>query len=280
MMEEINEERKLSDKVKEFIELLESGTNDYYTNFNAEHELFNSRMDMIHTLELETLSYHEVAHLALDIRDVSRSRRQYKDAYLLREPIMKFTKENKKIIEDLKKLQIDLENVEKYMCDKHYNTRQKVKGVEKLTKNGSYENARKEDLININRVISQYTDKYESNIVEMGDDDKPCEILIKMWMRDCIPHSFNQLKNSTLSIQSAIEKFFVNKLPEGDVSSIVISDMLSQDEYMQDKLDTIMKISSDYEISHIIRLRLYGIKKPEIGNGKSGKKNSKKRKRR
>lgn len=278
-MKEIIEEEKLSNKVKEFIELLESGTNEYYTNFNAEHELFNSRMDMIHTLELENLTYHEVAHLALDIRDVSRSRREYKDAYLLREPIMKFTKENKKIIEDLKKLQTDLENAEKYMGDKHYNTRQKVKGVEKLTKNGSIENARKEDLININRIISQYTDKYESNIIEVGDDEAPCEIMIKMWMKDCIPHSFNQLKNSTLSIQSAIEKFFVNKLPEGDMS-IMISDMLSQDEYMQDKLDSILKINSSQEMSHIIRLRIYGIKKPEAGNGKSGKKNGKKRKRR
>lgn len=278
-MEEINnEEKKMSTKVKEFIELLESGTSDYYSNYNAEHELFNSRMDMIHTLELEELTYHEVAHLAIDIRDVSRSRRQYKDAYLLREPIMKFTKENKKVIEDLRKLQEDLETVEKYMGDKHYNVRQKVKGVEKLTKNGSIENARKEDLINLNRLISQYTDKYDSSIIDFGDDYSPCEIMVKMWMKDCIPHSFNQLRNSTMSIKSGIEKFFAGKLPNNH-TNITVSDMLSRDEFDQDKLDSIVTITTECTDTYMIRLRLYGIMKPTVGNGKNGKKSKKTRRR-
>lgn len=272
-----NDEIKMSDKVDEFIKLLENSANEYYTNFNTEHELFNARMDMIHTLELDNLSYHQVAHLGLDIRDICRTRRIYKNAYIIREPIMKFVKDNSKFLDELKKLRDELIKIESYMENMHYNSRQKVEGVEKLVKDGSLENTNKEDLICLNKIIKKFSNKFESKIEKYSNEkDKLCEIFIKIWIPECQSNSINQLINKTSKIRSDIDKFFGNQY-ENKNSSIMISDMLSYDEFNNPKLDSKIIVNSNNDDIYSIRIRTYGTIKSEQQKKKNRSRSRKRR---
>lgn len=265
----------LSSIVSEFIEFLETNTETYYTNLNAEHELFNTRMDQLHTLELEELTYHQVAHLGIDIRDISRTRRKYKDGFQIREPIVKFLKENSDLIDRLKKLQSDLSVVENHMTNKHYNTRQRMKGSEKLAKDGSIKDKNKEDLINLNRIISNISDRCESEIEKYPDnEDGVCEVLINVWFEDCQYDSRAQLKNKAQFIRNDIEKYFGNNYINKQVD-LSVSDMLSVDKKNKHKLESKVVISSDGKDIYKIRFRLYGMIVEE--KHKSSKKRSKKR---
>lgn len=268
-------ETTLSSIVSEFIEFLETNTETYYTNLNAEHELFNTRMDQLHTLELEELTYHQVAHLGIDIRDISRTRRKYKDGFQIREPIVKFLKENSDLIDRLKKLQSDLSVVENHMANKHYNTRQRMKGSEKLAKDGSIKDKNKEDLINLNRIISNISDRCESEIEKYPDNENGvCEILINVWFEDCQYDSRAQLKNKAQFIRNDIEKYFGNNYINKQVD-LSVSDMLSVDKKNKHKLESKVVISSDGKDIYKIRFRLYGMIVEE--KHKSSKKRSKKR---
>lgn len=268
-------EATLSSVVSEFIEFLETNTETYYTNLNAEHELFNTRMDQLHTLELEELTYHQVAHLGIDIRDISRTRRKYKDGFQIREPIVKFLKENSDLIDRLKKLQSDLSVVENHMANKHYNTRQRMKGSEKLAKDGSIKDKNKEDLINLNRIISNISDRCESEIEKYPDNENGvCEILINVWFEDCQYDSRAQLKNKAQFIRNDIEKYFGNNYINKQVD-LSVSDMLSVDKKNKHKLESKVVISSDGKDIYKIRFRLYGMIVEE--KHKSSKKRSKKR---
>lgn len=279
-MSEFNHEetsRNLSSVVEDFINFLEKNTEEYYSNLNAEHELFNARMDMLHSLELEQLTYHQVAHLGLDIRDICRSRRKYKDDFQIREPIAKFMKDNDKLIEDLKKLQSDLLTVESHMLNKHYNNRQKVKGVESLSKDGSIKNKNKEDLINLNRLISKFSDKYESEIEKYASSpDDVCELIISVWFNDCHYDSRKQLKSKIQSIRNDIDKFFGSHYENKQVT-LVISDMLSLDKKSKHKLESKLTISANGKDVYKIRFRLYGMITEEKQKSSSKKKGKKRR---
>ena len=162
------------------------------------------------------------------------------------------------------------------MNNMHYNTRQKVEGVETLSKDeNSIENTNKEDLISLNRILQKFGVKTDAKIEEYASNGEPCEILVKMWFNDCFPTSMSELKAATNQVKYDIEKYFGKQYDDKEFKYF-ISDMLSYDDYNNQKLDSKINIFSNGKEIYYIRLRIYGTRKVEPKK-KKGKSKGKKR---
>lgn len=268
--------KKLSEHIDDMIKFLSSANDEYHNNVNMEHELFNTRVDMIHDLELnDNLTYHQIAHLALDIKQVSKTRRKYKNGYILREPLYNFLKEHPSLISDLRQLRDELAKVEGFINNMHYNYKQKVKDINILD-DDTPETENKEDLVALNRMISKFTDKYSTEIAQYSNNEQPCEISVKIWFPDCTPTSLSGLKQSTSIVKSDIERFFAKQHDNREVS-FTTSDMLVPDEKDELVLNSRICVTSNGIDIYHIHFKSYGTKEVTPKKNKKNKKSKKRR---
>lgn len=68
--------------------------------------------DLLHRLELETLTYHKKAKTAIQLEEVRRERRKAKDTIEILEPIVKYCEDNKKALDHLNQLLGTVRNIE------------------------------------------------------------------------------------------------------------------------------------------------------------------------
>ena len=79
---------KYSEYIKAFLDFLRETRRDYDNAVEDVNDAENQTQDILHSLELEELSYHQSARLALALCDVRQLRREAKDRQDQLRPLM------------------------------------------------------------------------------------------------------------------------------------------------------------------------------------------------
>lgn len=81
---------KISDQLSECLNFLEQSKKDYRHYYNEVNDKDKENQDYLHELELEQLSYHELAKHAKKMRKSRKERREAKDAVEALSPLIEF----------------------------------------------------------------------------------------------------------------------------------------------------------------------------------------------
>ena len=274
---------KLSDKIASFISMIEKCNNTFYKDYNMSTEFLKKQNDYIHKLEFEDLTYHQIAHLGLDLRKLRRNRRGYKNEYILYEPVVNFLKDNPDFIDKLNILIDEVKKVEFHLDNQHYNIRSSVDGIENVSKDkDSTENILKENIVSLNTIFDRIFEKYEINDIFKDnpsldkilshESERITEIDASLYAK--CPPSYGSLKDYMKWLRSDIEKFFYNDLKNKRVE-ISISDYLIKDD-IGSKLCAYIDIYDSNNHIYRISCRCYATE--QFKSNQSGKKKKNKRK--
>ena len=125
-----------SKKLEMFLEFLRE--NESELNFYCSEEKYCNDLtqDILHSLELEEKSYHEMAKLAKEIRDIRHRRRIAKDNVAKNTLIVEWTLKNQGVVKELERLLGEVRKVEKSQIGRVYIPRtdntEKIISFEKL----------------------------------------------------------------------------------------------------------------------------------------------------
>lgn len=102
----MNEERKLSEQISNFLKLLEQVEKDYAWAIQEEAQAENLTQNYLHQLELLPFSYHERAKIAKKLSECRIQRRAMKDTIMLNGPVVEFleTEKGKALIAQLQQV--------------------------------------------------------------------------------------------------------------------------------------------------------------------------------
>jgi glycyl-tRNA synthetase alpha subunit len=109
-----------SETISAFLEFLKSCNERYAIEFENVHQKDLESCDLLHKLELQTLTYHQEAHLAADLKKVRSERRESKDAVTVLEPIKAYYESNTTAIKTLERLLGDVRKAEKSLENRVY----------------------------------------------------------------------------------------------------------------------------------------------------------------
>ena len=221
------ENMKISEQINDFCQLLIKSVNIYKKDTDIENEMFKEQNNLLHSLELDELTYHQIARLGKDIRDLRRSRREYKNEYILYEPIVKFINSHKDLINEINELIKDVEKVEKHLSQQKYNVRQTIDGLSTMHNDKSVDTLRKEKCISLVNILRSYTiqHEYEFDACEDMQNDI-CDNYVSLKF-NAIVEDYNTLKclkEDIYKIFNAIAQTY--ELGDLDTYEIITSDML------------------------------------------------------
>ena len=94
------------------------GTYNLYTEYQKEQE--DLTQDLLHKLEIETLTENEKRKLATQLRTNRKDRRFFKDKVEELTPVFNFVSDNKKVIYNLQKVLSEVRKQEKYHENRNY----------------------------------------------------------------------------------------------------------------------------------------------------------------
>lgn len=102
----MNEERKLSELISDFLKFLEQVEKDYTWAIQEEVQAENLTQDYLHQLELLPFTYHERAKIAKKLSECRVQRRAMKDTIMLNGPVVEFleTEKGKVLIAQLQQV--------------------------------------------------------------------------------------------------------------------------------------------------------------------------------
>ena len=224
---------KLSEQLNIFAQLLQKSVNIYKKDADIENEMFKEQNNLLHSLELDELSYHQIARVGKQIRELRKSRRGYKNEYILYEPIVKFVNSYKDFLPHLTELVKDVEKVENHLAQQKYNVRKTVDGLSEMHNNDtSLENIKKEKLIIFNKILSIKSIDYTSEDIsdEISKDIHP-DLMNNEFMAFKFfatiegSSSLTHLKDELYKIFLEVAKSY--NLTDKDLYTITTSDMLS-----------------------------------------------------
>lgn len=111
---------EVSKNMEMFLEYLRQIENDYKYFAKEETDCNNIIQDILHNLELQDNSYHEMARLAKEIRRVRQARRKAKDFVYAAEPLVEWVEKNKPVIKEPERVLGDVRKAEKSLENRIY----------------------------------------------------------------------------------------------------------------------------------------------------------------
>ena len=114
---------KASKDLERFLDSLKSAESQLDQATAGQQEAEAETQDILHSLELEKHSYHEMAALSRKLAEVRQTRRQNKDIVAQLTPVVEWTRENDAAVRSLQRLLGDLRKVERSTQNRFYTPR-------------------------------------------------------------------------------------------------------------------------------------------------------------
>lgn len=264
---------------EDFLTFLEDIKERYYKSKDVDSEMLRKQNDFLHDIELDDLSYHEIARLGKAIRELRRHRREYKNDYLYHESIKEFAK-NQNNINNIRNLITSLDELCKninddatYVDNQKYNTRSKIENITTMTLNSNNENdVRSEDIISLNRVLNKYAINVETTI----DETDATNLHVKLQLDN--PFSLKTGKKYLTELSENIEKYYKPR-QKNITSKVITSDMCLIDDYGKHTLSGQIYITHNDNLFYILQIVIREGKNNATSSKKKNKHKSKKKRR-
>lgn len=117
---------KVSKELEQFLDFLKSAESQLDQATTGQQEAEAETQDILHSLELEKHSYHEMAALSRKLAEVRQARRQHKDNAAQLTPVVEWTRGNDAAVRSLQRLLGDLRKVERSTQNRFYTPRTNV----------------------------------------------------------------------------------------------------------------------------------------------------------
>lgn len=269
--------QNVKDTFSNFLDFLDNIKERYYKNKDIDVEMLKKQNDLLHDIELDDLTYHEIARLGKAIRELRRNRREYKNDYLYHESIKEFAKDQnninniKSLISSLDQLCKSITEDANYVNNQKYNTRSHIENITSMKFGSNDENdTRNEDIILLNRVLN----KYAVNVETIADKASLSDLYVRMQLEN--PFSIKTGKKFLIELNDNIEKFY--KPRQQNIScKITTSDMCLTDDFGKRELSGIITISINDSVLYYVHIVIREGKNNNIK--KKDKKKGKKRRR-
>lgn len=127
-MEEFAELENIGSKnIEDFLAFLRECEQQFYMAQAEEIEQNDITQDILHSLELQEHSYHELASLSKELAQSRKKRREAKDILSTTSPVLNWMENNRKIIKDLENLLGSARKAERSTENRIYTPRSKTK---------------------------------------------------------------------------------------------------------------------------------------------------------
>ena len=93
-----------SEQIERFLNFLREARQEYDIAAAEETEANNATQDLLHSLELDDNKYHDSARIALALKQIRKERREAKDKEVKLQPIIDWSAENIRVIQELEQL--------------------------------------------------------------------------------------------------------------------------------------------------------------------------------
>ena len=93
-----------SEQIERFLNFLREARQEYDIAVAEETEANNATQDLLHSLELDDNKYHDSARIALALKQIRKERREAKDKEVKLQPIVDWSAENLRVIQELEQL--------------------------------------------------------------------------------------------------------------------------------------------------------------------------------
>lgn len=117
---------KASKDLERFLDFLKSAESQLDQAMAGQQEAEAETQDILHSLELEKHSYHEMAALSRKLAEIRQTRRQHKDTAAQLTPVVEWTRENDGAVRSLQRLLGDVRKTERNTQNRFYTPRTNV----------------------------------------------------------------------------------------------------------------------------------------------------------
>lgn len=117
---------KASKDLERFLDSLKSAESQLDQATAGQQEAEAETQDILHSLELEKHSYHEMAALSRKLAEVRQAQRQHKDIVAQLTPVVEWTRENDAAVRSLQRLLGDVRKTERSTQNRFYTPRTNV----------------------------------------------------------------------------------------------------------------------------------------------------------
>lgn len=117
---------KASKELEQFLDFLKSAESQLDQATTGQQEAEAETQDILHSLELEKHSYHEMAALSRKLAEVRQNRRQHKDNAAQLAPVVEWTRGNIEVVRGLQRLLGDVRKVERSTQNRFYTPRTNI----------------------------------------------------------------------------------------------------------------------------------------------------------
>lgn len=117
---------KVSKELEQFLDFLKSAESQLDQATTGQQEAEAETQDILHSLELEKHSYHEMAALSRKLAEVRQNRRQHKDNAAQLAPVVEWARGNIEVVRGLQRLLGDVRKVERSTQNRFYTPRTNV----------------------------------------------------------------------------------------------------------------------------------------------------------
>lgn len=117
---------KASKELEQFLDFLKSAESQLDQATTGQQEAEAETQDILHSLELEKHSYHEMAALSRKLAEVRQARRQHKDNAAQLAPVVEWARGNIEVVRGLQRLLGDVRKAERSTQNRFYTPRTNV----------------------------------------------------------------------------------------------------------------------------------------------------------
>ena len=117
---------KASKDLERFLDFLKSAESQLDQAMAGQQEAEAETQDILHSLELEKHSYHEMAALSRKLAEIRQTRGQHKDTAAQLTPVAEWAKENDAAVRSLQRLLGDVRKTERSTQNRFYTPRTNV----------------------------------------------------------------------------------------------------------------------------------------------------------
>lgn len=115
-----------SEILSDFLTYLRDTKQIYNMAVQDENDANDATQDILHSLEIDGGSYHELARLSKVLQDVRRKRREAKDKTICLEPIVQWIEGNAAVIKGLERLLGDVRKAERSLENRTYHQKTNI----------------------------------------------------------------------------------------------------------------------------------------------------------
>ena len=115
-----------SKELEQFLDFVNNAESLMDQAIAGQQEAEAETQDILHSLELEKHSYHEMAALSRKLAEIRQTRRQHKDTAAQLTPVVEWTRENDGAVRSLQRLLGDVRKTERNTQNRFYTPRTNV----------------------------------------------------------------------------------------------------------------------------------------------------------